>query len=137
MTLGEGHRATLEPAVKDLRDSLEHATSFLRGDLDLVDVLSVDISQGSTSRKPLELFNRADAYDFLAIVGDPDGDRVTPEAVSGEAPVPSVLKPVVEAFFLDEARNPAVGLVELYKSLLDISDLDEPAVEATVDQGCL
>ena len=68
MTLSEGHGATLEPAVKDLRDSLEHSTSFFGGDLDIVDVLSVDVSKGSTAGEPLKLFYGADANDFLAIV---------------------------------------------------------------------
>lgn len=38
---------------------------------------------------------------------------------------------------MDKARNPTSRLVELNKSLLDVSDLDEPTVKASVDKRCL
>jgi len=134
VALGEGHRTRLEPTIEDLRDSLEHTSAFLGGDLNVVDELSVDVGQRTAARETLKLFNGADANDFFAIVGNPDGDRVAPVSVPGEAPVAGVFQPVVEPLFLDESWNPLGGLVQFTESLLDICDLDEPTVEATVNE---
>mmetsp|Transcript_26727 Transcript_26727/g.33313 ORF Transcript_26727/g.33313 Transcript_26727/m.33313 type:complete len:503 (-) Transcript_26727:26-1534(-) len=97
----------------------------------------MDIVELAAAGEALELLDRADADDLLAVIRNPNRDWVTPEAVPGEAPVARVLQPVMEALFLDEAGDPAGGLVELDKALLDVGDLDEPAVEAAVDKGRL
>ena len=80
MTLCERHGSTFEPAVKDLGDSLQHALALLRRDLDVVNILSVDVSDRAAACESFKLFDRADADDLFAIVRDPDGNRVTPEA---------------------------------------------------------
>ena len=53
---------------------------MLRRDLDVVNVLSVDVGDRTAASEPFKLFDRADADDLFAIVRDPDGNRVTPEA---------------------------------------------------------
>ena len=68
MTLGEGHCTRLEPTIEHLRDSLEHASSFFGRDLNIIDKLSVDVSEGTAARKTFELFNRANNNNFLSIV---------------------------------------------------------------------
>ena len=43
----------------------------------------------------------------------------------------------MEALLLDKARNPSVCLVQLDEASLDVSHLDEPAVESSVDERSL
>ena len=82
MALSEGHCTTLKPAIKDFRNSLEHASAFLRWDRNLIDVLSMDICERSTARKTFELLDGADANNFFSIIRNPDRDWVTPVPIS-------------------------------------------------------
>ena len=100
-------------------------------------MLAMDVLQRATARETLKFLNAADAYDLLAVIADPDRNRISPVPVAREAPIASVLKPIMEALLLDKGWNPAGRLVELNKPLLDLSDFDEPAVEATIDKRCL
>lgn len=139
MTLGERHGTTLEPAVKDLWNPLEHTTTLFRWDLNVINKLSMDVLKSALcqSCELLELFDGADANDFFTVVGDPDRDRVTPESIPGEAPISCILKPVMEALFLNKGRYPSCSLIQLNKPTLDLSDLDKPAIETTIDERCL
>jgi len=89
------------------------------------------------TREFFELLDRSDANDFLTISRHPDWDRVTPVSVTREAPITGINKPVVESLLLDALRNPSSGLVVSNEILLDVSDLNEPAVETTIDQRFL
>jgi len=68
VALSEGHCTRLEPTIEYFRDSLEHASAFLGGDLNFVNKLSVDISERAAARKTLELFNRTYNNNFFSII---------------------------------------------------------------------
>jgi len=70
----------------------------------------------------------------LHVIGGPDGNGVTPISISGEAPVLGINKPVVETLLLNERGHPSAVLVILDQLVLDISDLDEPGIEGSVDE---
>jgi hypothetical protein len=70
----------------------------------------------------------------LHVIGGPNGNGVAPVSVSGEAPVFSINKPIVETLLLNERGHPGAVLVVLDQLLLDISDLDEPGIEGSVDK---
>ena len=95
-------------------------------------MLAMDVLQRATARETLKFLNAADAYDLLAVIADPDRNRISPVPVTGEAPIARVLEPVVETLLLNEAWHPASRFVQLDQALLDIGDLDEPTVEATI-----
>lgn len=90
VTLGEGHSARFEPAVKDFRDSLEHAFSLLGWNLNVVDELTVKVGDALDSGKFLELLDTTDTDSLFTIVRDPHWDRVSPVSVTREAPVLSI-----------------------------------------------
>lgn len=70
----------------------------------------------------------------MHVIGGPDGNGVAPISISGEAPVLGINKPVVETLLLNERGHPSAVLVILDKLVLDISDLDEPGIEGSVDE---
>jgi hypothetical protein len=70
----------------------------------------------------------------LHVIGGPDGNGVAPISISGEAPVLGINKPVVETLLLNERGHPSAVLVILDQLVLDISDLDEPGIEGSVDE---
>ena len=74
---------------------------------------------------------------FLAIVRNPDRDGVSPIPVPREAPVFCIDEPVVESFLLHEGGNPGSLGVLFDEILLNVGDLDEPTVEASINQRCL
>ena len=82
MALSERHGATFKPAVKDFRNSLEHTSTFFGRNLNVVNILSMDISQLSTAREAFKLLYRANADNFLAVIRNPDRNWVSPESVS-------------------------------------------------------
>ena len=43
----------------------------------------------------------------------------------------------MEALLLDETWNPASSLVELNQAFLNLSNLDEPAIETSVNERCV
>ncbi len=47
----------------------------------------MDVLERTTARETFEFFDGADTDDFLSVVRNPDRDRVTPESVSGKAPI--------------------------------------------------
>lgn len=72
----------------------------------------MDIRERAATCEALKFFNTADADNLLTIVTDPDGNRVAPVPVAREAPIASILEPVVETPLLDEAGDPASRLVQ-------------------------
>ena len=56
--------ARLEPAVKDLFDSLQVALALLRRDGDVVDALSVQVFDARHTGQLLQLLNGSDAHDL-------------------------------------------------------------------------
>jgi len=100
----------------------------------VINVFSVEIFDFSASRELSQLFNRTNADNFLSIIGDPDRNGISPVSVSGEAPVFSINKPVVESLFLDERRNPGASLIVLNELFLNVGHFDEPCVKGSVDQ---
>jgi hypothetical protein len=55
--LGERHGARLEPAIEDFGNSSENSLALLRGNGNVIDAFSVEISNFSTSRELLEFLN--------------------------------------------------------------------------------
>lgn len=106
MRLSVGHGTGFEPTIKDFLDPLQVALALLGGDGDTVDTLSVEISDIVSARKFLELFDGADADDFLHILTGPEGDGGTPVSVSGDVPITSVLEPLTEPTLSDVLRDP-------------------------------
>ena len=45
-------------------------------------MLTVNVLERAAARETLKLFNTADAYNFLAVVADPDRDRIAPVPVA-------------------------------------------------------
>ena len=82
MALSEWHGARLKPAVKHLRDTLQHTLTLLGWDLDVIDVFAVDVVKGSASGETLQLFDASYTDNFLSIITNPDRNRIAPEAVS-------------------------------------------------------
>jgi hypothetical protein len=134
MALSERHRTRFEPTIEDFIDSSEDTLALLGRNSDVINVILVQVSDVLDTRKLLKFFNRANTDQFLEVFGGPDGDGVTPESVSGEAPIFSIFEPVVESLFLGESRNPVSLLVVFQKVILDGLDLDEPRVDGFVDQ---
>mmetsp|Transcript_41508 Transcript_41508/g.130922 ORF Transcript_41508/g.130922 Transcript_41508/m.130922 type:complete len:397 (-) Transcript_41508:157-1347(-) len=127
------HRARLEPAVEDLVDALEGSLALLRGELDVVDELAVQVAHHH-AREPLKLLLGADDDDLLAVVRDPHRDRRPPEAVARDGPVARVLEPVLEALLTYVARHPVRLLVVGDQLLLDGLDRHEGARDGAVDE---
>jgi len=99
----------------------------------VVNEFPVQVSNPFDSRKLLKFLDAADADDFFAILTYPQRNRVAPVAITRKAPIFGIDQPVVEPFFLDEAGHPVCFSVFLNKLLLNVSHLDEPAVEASVN----
>ena len=89
----------------------------------------------TAARKLLKLFDGANTDQLLHVLRCPDGNRVAPVSVSGETPILSINEPIVETLFLDVSRDPGAVLVVLDQLILNVSDLNEPGVESSVDQG--
>lgn len=87
--------------------------------------------------KFFKLSDRFNADNLLAIVGHPNRNGVAPVAITREAPVSCIGKPVVETLFLDSSRHPFSVFVFLNEFFLHISDFDEPAVESTINKRSL
>jgi len=134
MALSKRHRTRFEPAIKHFIDSSKDALALLRRNSDVINMILVQISNVLNTTELLEFFNRANADHFLEVFRGPDGDGVTPESVSGEAPIFGIFKPVVESLFLSESRDPVGLLVVFQKVVLDGLNLDEPRVDGSVDQ---
>ncbi len=134
MALSERHRARFEPAIEDFIDSSKDTLALLGRNGDVINVILVQIGNVLDTRKLLKFFDGANADHFLEVFGSPDGDGVTPESVSGEAPIFGVFEPVVESLFLGESGDPVGLLVVCQKVFLGGLDLDEPRVDGFVDQ---
>ena len=100
----------------------------------MVDVLAMEVSHLG-SGEFLKLLHGSDADDLFAVLGDPERDGVSPEAVSGEAPVLGVLEPVVKLLLLDDLGDPVGLVIVLDEVLLDLGDPDEPGRHRLVDEG--
>jgi len=87
--------------------------------------------------KFFKLSDRFNDDHLFAIVGHPNRNGVAPVAITREAPVSCIGKPVVETLFLDNSRHPFSFFVFLNEFVLNISDFDEPAVESTINKRSL
>jgi hypothetical protein len=106
MRLSVGHGTRFEPTIKDFLDPLQITLALLGGDGDTVDTLSMKIGDIVSSGKFLELFDGADADDFLHVLTGPEGDGGTPVSVSGDVPITSVLEPLTESTLSDVLWDP-------------------------------
>jgi hypothetical protein len=104
--LSVGHGTRFEPTIKDFFDPLQITFTLLRGDGDTVDTLSVEIGDIVSTGKFLELFDGADANDFLHVFTRPEGDGGTPVSVSRDVPITSVLEPLTESTLSDVLWDP-------------------------------
>lgn len=134
MYLGIRHGATFEPAVKDLVYSSELAFALFWFNCQVVDVLSVQVGD-LVACEFLELADWTHTDNLQAIVRDPERDWVSPVPVSREAPVLSVLEPVVEPLLLDGLGHPRGLVIVLHQVLLEIGHPDKPSRHCLVDQG--
>jgi len=103
----------------------------------VINTLSVEISNISAAGQVLELLDGSYADDFFTVIRDPDGDGVSPVSVPGEAPILGINKPVVEASLLNEGGHPLTLSVVFDQLVLDVSYLNKPGVEGSIDQGSL
>jgi hypothetical protein len=137
MTLTKWHRSWFEPTVKYFRNSLKNSFTHLRWDCDVVNIFSVQVCDSSDTWKLLELSYRTNTNNFLAIITHPDWNWVSPISIPAKAPIFGINQPIMESFFLNCSWDP-VSLFVLFNQLrLDICDLNEPAIESSVNQRCL
>jgi hypothetical protein len=149
MRLSVGHRSRFEPTIKDFLDSLQITLALLGGDGDTVDTLSVEIGDIISTGKFLELFNGADADDFLHVLTGPEGDGGTPVSVSGDVPITGVLEPLTESTLSDVLWDPTMsaslgiksnhcvpsGLFVVGDKLIThMSNSNEPRRDSSVDE---
>eukprot|EP00162_Nutomonas_longa_P014983 comp22153_c0_seq2/m.51930 comp22153_c0_seq2/g.51930 ORF comp22153_c0_seq2/g.51930 comp22153_c0_seq2/m.51930 type:complete len:401 (+) comp22153_c0_seq2:2102-3304(+) len=99
----------------------------------MIDGLAVQVGDLG-ARELFELSDTGDADDLFAVVGDPERERGSPEAVAGDGPVASVAEPVCKALLLDKVRDPVGLQVVLDELFLDCLDLDEPGRHGLVDE---
>mmetsp|Transcript_2549 Transcript_2549/g.4315 ORF Transcript_2549/g.4315 Transcript_2549/m.4315 type:complete len:280 (-) Transcript_2549:1303-2142(-) len=115
------HRATLEPAIKDLVHPAQLATPFGRWQRDVVDEIAMQVSN-RLSTSLLKLLLGSNDHHLLSVVAHPHWDGRAPETVSRDRPVPRVLEPIVKPFFLHKGGDPVCLLVvrnELVPKRLD------------------
>lgn len=136
MNLSVGHGSTFKPAVENLIDSFQFTLSLSGLNGQMVNVFSVQIINFLTC-KFFQFLNWTNTDDFLSIIRNPQWDRVTPISISWEAPVFSVLQPVIESFLLNGLWNPVSFVVVLDQIFLKISNLDEPGWYSLVNQRCV
>ena len=133
---GVGHGTRLEPAVKDLLDTLEGALALLAGDGDVVDLVTVEIVDLTlVAGKLLELLDAANADNLLTVVAHPQRNGSTPVPVTRDVPVTGVGDPAAETLLLDERGNPVGALNVLEHLGDDVRDADEPRGDGLVDEG--
>mmetsp|Transcript_14165 Transcript_14165/g.53219 ORF Transcript_14165/g.53219 Transcript_14165/m.53219 type:complete len:351 (-) Transcript_14165:1505-2557(-) len=78
--LGVRHRPGFEPAIKDLRHAAKGSFPFPRGNRDVLDVLHVQVLD-LLARELLQLRDGGHGHHLLHIIGDPQRNRRSPEAV--------------------------------------------------------
>jgi hypothetical protein len=74
---------------------------------------------------------------LLVVLAHPNGDGVAPETVSRETPVLGILEPVVKTTLLGKRRHPVTLLVVKDQLILEIGDLDKPAMHGLIDERSL
>ena len=127
------HRTRLEPAIKHLRHTVQHALTLLTGDLQVINAVAVKISHLGAGEL-LQLLNATHHNHLLTVLAGPDGERRTPVAVTRDVPVTSVAQPVMETLLLDERGHPVGELVVGHQAVFDGRHADEPGADSTVDQ---
>ena len=89
MRLGVRHRARLEPAVKDLRNALQHTLALFGRNREAVDRLAVQV--GNRPRglpgELLEVRDRLGDNNFFMVLGGPNREGRAPVPVAGDRPV--------------------------------------------------
>ena len=135
VSLGVGHGTRLEPAVKDLLDTLELALALLRGDGDVVNLVLVQIVDAGDTGQLFELLNGTNADDLLHVVAGPEWDGGAPVSVSRDVPVTSVGDPLAKSSLANMSRHPSSGIVVLDELLDGRLDTDEPGWDGLVDEG--
>jgi hypothetical protein len=65
------------------------------------------------AREILQFLNGRNTDNFFKIVANPEGDGCSPIAISGNIPVDSILKPIVEPLFLNELGNPSMYFLNM------------------------
>lgn len=149
-------RSRLEPAVEDLLDTLEHPLALLRGDLDVINLVTVKVLEDAASRELVELLDGANADDLsskarsafgggrvstsstthlLVIITSPERKGGSPVTVTRDVPVTSVLEPRLETVLSDRGGDPASLLIVLDELVGRVLDTNEPDGDDTVDEG--
>ena len=134
--LREGYASALEPAVKDLGNSLHSAATALTAKGDLVNELSVEVIKANSARV-VNILNASENDLFAALVTLPYRNRSTPISVSRDIPVTCALKPVAKSSVLDRFGYPVYLLVTFDKSFLDLTDIEIVGIHRLVDKGTL
>jgi len=111
MALSKWHRTRFEPTIEDFIDSSEDTLSLLGRNSDVINMILVQISNVLNTTELLKFFDGTNADHFLEVFRGPNGDGITPESVSGEAPIFGIFEPVVESLFLSERGDPVSLLV--------------------------
>jgi hypothetical protein len=130
---------------------------LLRGDLDVINLVTVKVLEDTASRELVELLDGADADDLsskprsalssrsgikaaqtthlLVIITSPERERSSPVTVTRDVPVTGVLEPRLETILADRGGDPASLLVVLDELVGRVLDADEPDGDDTVDEG--
>ena len=124
---GVWHGSGFKPAVKYFRSPPQDTPALLAGDSDIIDLVAVNVGYlALVTTKLLELFNAANADDFLAVIADPQRKGCAPKTISRDSPIRRVLDPVGKSLLLNERRNPMRSRDVLKHLLLDVLDLNKP-----------
>ena len=136
MLLRKRHASALEPAVKNLWNSLHSATTALTSKGDLINKLSVKIIKANTARV-VDILNASENDLLAALVTLPYRYRSTPISVSRDIPVSCSFKPVTESSVLNGLGYPVYLLVALNKSFLYLTDVEIVCVHRLVNKRTL
>src|SRR5205823_14836259 len=129
-TLCEGHGATVEPAVDDVRHPVRGAAAAGALERDLVDEGPVQVGIG----RQAELFGALDRAYLSAVLAHPKRQWSAPVAGARKCPVDVVAEPLAHPPLLYVGGDP-VGLgVVFHELVLVLVGLDVPAVKRVIDE---
>lgn len=136
MNLGEGHRSTFEPAIKNLINSFQFSFAFFWFNRQMINILPVKISYFCTCEF-FKLFNRTNTNNLLAIIRNPNWYWITPISVPRKTPIFCLFQPIIKSFLLDGFWNPVSFMIIFYKICFKICNFNEPSWNCFVNQRCI